>query len=217
MPRTTKKTNLQTAQEKIKTASSTATATQEPVKIDPLPVALKSHQSSAYGGVNLPSFDPNQFIATDLFTDCSLLPISKQADIDRQVESIEGKRQTLRLMQGNINLNIDVLKTASLHEKQSQQAVIYGTDKINTSIKEVGYNSALISLETANVKLLQNQEKLQHEGIQLTGLQSETPLRQLFWTAKLQLIESRIKQVELAKYQLDAKIGAIETESMEVV
>jgi hypothetical protein len=77
----------------------------------------------------------------------------------------------------------------------------------------VGLESANVNLLIAQSKLNQTQEKLNHQNIELAGLQGETPLRQRYWEAKLSLIESRISQVELAKFTLDSKIGAIEAEA----
>ncbi|MFM6134097.1 MAG: hypothetical protein ACKPCP_07985, partial [Sphaerospermopsis kisseleviana] len=67
--------------------------------------------------------------------------------------------------------------------------------------------------QIAESKLGQIQEKLEHQNIELQGLKSETPLRQQYWQAKLSLIESRIQQVDLAKFQLDSRIGSIEAEA----
>jgi hypothetical protein len=77
----------------------------------------------------------------------------------------------------------------------------------------VGFEVAGVNLQIAQSKLGQTQEKLAHQNIELEGLQAETPLRKLYWQAKLSLIESRVSQVELAKFTLDAKIGAIESEA----
>ena len=208
MARTTQKSKLETAQDNLREA---ADIPQETIKIDPTPITAKTTQTNAFGGVSLPTFQPSSFIASDLYSASSSLPVSKSNEVDKAVEKIEGQRQTLRLVQSNLNLNIDVLKTSALSEKQSQAGIGYGTERINTSIKEVGYQSSLVSLETAQVKLAQGQEKLVH--VELQGLQGETPLRKQFWEAKLSLISSRISQIEVSKMQLDQRIGSIETQS----
>jgi hypothetical protein len=208
--RNTTKTKLETAQDNLREA---ANIPQETVNLNPTPITTKTTQTNAFGGVSLPVFEPSSFIASDLYSASSSLPVSKSNEVDQAVQKIEGQRQTLRLVQSNLNLNIDVLKTSALSEKQSQAGIGYGTERINTSIKEVGYQSSLVSLETAQVKLAQGQEKLVHAGVELTGLQGETPLRKQFWEAKLSLISSRISQIEVSKMQLDQRIGSIETQS----
>jgi hypothetical protein len=207
---TKQKSKLETAQDNLREA---ANIPQENIKIDPTPINSKTTQTNAFGGVALPTFQPSSFIASDLYSASSSLPVSKSNEVDQAVQKIEGQRQTLRLVQSNLNLNIDVLKTSALSEKQSQAGIGYGTERINTNIKEVGYQSSLVSLETAQVKLAQGQEKLVHAGVELTGLQGETPLRKQFWEAKLSLISSRISQIEVSKMQLDQRIGSIETQS----
>jgi hypothetical protein len=67
--------------------------------------------------------------------------------------------------------------------------------------------------QTAMAKLGQTSEKHIHETITLEGLQQETEQRRRYWLAKLDLQETRIRGIELAKYSLDQKIGSIEAES----
>lgn len=206
MPKTAAKSKLETAQETLREVADVPLPT---TPINPVPVVSK--KENIFGGVALPSFDPSSFLAADLYTASSSLPVSKSNEVDKAVEKIEGQRQTLRLVQSNLNLNIDVLKTSVLAEKQTQEGIKFGTERVNSSIKEVGYQSSLVSLETAQAKLAQGQEKLAHANVELAGLQGETPLRKQFWEAKLSLISSRISQIEVSKMQLDQRIGSIET------
>lgn len=206
MPKTAAKSKLETAQETLREVADIPLPT---TPINPVPVVSK--KENIFGGVALPSFDPSSFLANDLYTASSSLPVSKSNEVDKAVERIEGQRQTLRLVQSNLNLNIDVLKTSVLAEKQTQEGIKFGTERVNSSIKEVGYQSSLVSLQTAQAKLAQGQEKLAHANVELAGLQGETPLRKQFWEAKLSLISSRISQIEVSKMQLDQRIGSIET------
>ncbi|AFZ61437.1 hypothetical protein H6G54_28495 [Anabaena cylindrica FACHB-243] len=202
MPKAAAKTKLETAQEKLKDAAKP----QETIKLDPTPIKTNNnHQASV--------FNPSDYLASNLFADSSTLPRTTKVDADKQIQSISEKRETLRLVGANLQLNTDVYKTGSLSEKMSQASITWSTDRIGTDTKLVGLETAKVTHQIAEVKLGQTQEKLTHAGIELTGLQGETPLRQAFWVAKLSLIESRIAQVELAKFQLDAKIGAIESEA----
>ncbi|MBE9038123.1 hypothetical protein [aff. Roholtiella sp. LEGE 12411] len=171
---------------------------------------IKTHD--AYGGLSLPVFEPQQFIAGDLFADSSTLPRTSKLEADAIVESIEEKRQTLRVVGANLDLNTDVLKTGVKSEKMTQAAIDYGTSRVNTDTKLTQFETAQVQYEIGLTKLDQTREKLSHEQVTLEGLRNETDQRKRFWYEKYNLGESRIKQVQLAKYQLDAKIGAIEVE-----
>jgi chaperone required for assembly of F1-ATPase len=177
----------------------------EPTPINPTPIPNSSQAIS--------SFIPSEYIANDLFSDSSNLPQTSKSDADKAIQSISEKRETLRLIGANLQLNTDAYKVGSLNEKMTQAAITYQIDGINSQSKMVGLDAANVNLQIAQSKLHQTQEKLNHQNIELAGLQSETPLRQRYWEAKLSLIESRISQVELAKFTLDSKIGAIEAEA----
>ncbi|MBU7587022.1 MAG: hypothetical protein KAF91_29925 [Nostoc sp. TH1S01] len=171
---------------------------------------IKSHD--AYGGLSLPTFEPQSFLAGDLFVNSSALPRTSKLEADAIVESIEEKRQTLRVVGANLDLNTDVLKTGVKSEKMTQAAIDYGIAKVNTETKLTQFETAEVQYEIGLTKLDQTHEKLVHEQVTLEGLRNETDQRKRFWQEKYALGESRIKQVQLAKYQLDAKIGAIEVE-----
>jgi hypothetical protein len=203
MPRTTQKTKLETAQDNLREA---ANVPQETVNLNPTPIGSKTVHQAA-------TFEPSQYTASNLFADTSTLPRTTRVEADKAIQSISEKRETLRLVGANLQLNTDAYKTGSLSEKMNQASITYQSDGVNTQAKMVGFEVANTNLLIAQSKLGQTQEKLNHQNIELQGLQAETPLRKLYWTAKLSLIESRISQVELAKFQLDAKIGAIESEA----
>ncbi|MEA5504422.1 hypothetical protein VB735_15120 [Halotia wernerae UHCC 0503] len=144
------------------------------------------------------------------------MPKTSKLEADAIVESIEEKRQTLRVAGANLDLNADVLKTGVKSEKMTQAAIDYGTAKVNTDTKLTQFETAQVQYEIGLTKLDQTHEKLSHEQVTLEGLRNETDQRRRFWHEKYNLGESRIKQVQLAKYQLDAKIGAIEVEGESV-
>ena len=190
---------------KSKLESATEILNVEPTPINPVPIPNSPQAIS--------SFIPSEYIANDLFSDSSNLPQTSKSDADKAIQSISEKRETLRLIGANLQLNTDAYKVGSLNEKMTQAAITYQIDGINSQSKMVGLDAANVNLQIAQSKLHQTQEKLNHQNIELAGLQSETPLRQRYWEAKLSLIESRISQVELAKFTLDSKIGAIEAEA----
>lgn len=192
---TAKKSKLEEAQQLLET-----------IEINPTPVAPKQTAST----IAIPSFDPASYIAGDLLSDSSNLPRTTLKDADNLINAIGEKRQSLRVMGENLRLNADVFRVGSLAEKMNQARLIYQADAVDSQSKMVGIELANSRLAIANSKLNQSNEKLAHQNIELEGLKAETPLRQVYWTAKLALIESRIMQVENAKFSLDAKIGLIE-------
>ncbi len=206
MPRTTQKTKLETAQDNLREAANIPSTPLETTPINPTPINSKTVHTAS-------TFNPTEYVASNLFADTSTLPRTTRVDADKAIQSISEKRETLRLVGANLQLNTDAYKVGSLSEKMNQANITYQSDGINTQAKIVGFEVAGVNLQIAQSKLSQTQEKLAHQNIELEGLQSETPLRKLYWTAKLSLIESRISQVELAKFQLDAKIEAIESEA----
>ena len=202
MPTRTQKTKLETAQDNLREAANIP----ETTPINPTPITAKTTHQAAV-------FNPADYVASNLFSDTSTLPRTSKADADKAIQSISEKRETLRLVGANLQLNTDAYKTGSLSEKMNQASITYQSDGVNTQAKMVGFEVANTNLLIAQSKLGQTQEKLNHQNIELSGLQAETPLRKLYWQAKLSLIESRISQVELAKFTLDSKIGAIEAEA----
>lgn len=209
MPRLTRKTFDFKDYIMVKTKSKLAEAQKllETVEIKPAPVAPKQTAQT----ISIPSFDPASYIAGDLLSDSSSLPRMAAKDADNLINAIGEKRQSLRVIGENLKLNADAFKVGSLNEKMNQARLVYQADAIDSQSKMVGIELANSRLNIANSKLNQSNEKLNHQNIELDGLKAETPLRQAYWTAKLALIESRIMQVENAKFTLDAKIGLIES------
>jgi len=206
---------MTTARNKIKSQTQTQQGIEEKIgDFSTLDVAVNSPQTfTAFNNLNLPTFNTESYLATNLFTDSSPLPQTPRVDADRALKGIQEKRETLRIVGANLQLNNDALKTGSLSEKMTQAGIDYQSAKIGTEIKMVGFESQRVNLAIATSKLSQTSERLNHETITLEGLQRETDQRRRFWEEKYQLGESRITQVQLAKYQLDAKIGAIEAEA----
>lgn len=175
----------------------------------------KTHD--AYGGLTLPVFNPYKHLANDLFTDSSTLSRTTKAEADSLIESVEEKRQTIRVVAANLDLNTDILKAGTKSQKMTQSAIDFGISNVNTDTKLIDFDSALTTNEIAYVKLDQNREKLSHEQVTLEGLHHETDQQRRFWQEKYELGESRIRSVQLARYQLDLKIGSIDTEVTNVV
>ena len=90
-------------------------------------------------GLNFPSFDANTHFAQDLFANSSPLKETEKEEADKAVESIEKKRQTLRIVGANIALNTDVVRTANDYRKFEGTVIDYATTGINNEIKFVNY------------------------------------------------------------------------------
>ncbi len=213
---------LKHATEKVKETASNTTPTTPtiPTSSNIIGSGLNNSNSqrsrsiqNEYGGLSLPTFEPQQYLATDLFTDSSSLSRTKKEDADAMVDSIEEKKETLRVAGANLELNTEVIKTGVKSEKMVQAAIDYGTAKVNTETKLVNFDTANVQYDIAVSKFHQAGEKLVHENITLQGLRAETDQRQRYWQEKYSLGEVRIKQVHQAKFQLESKISAIDTEA----
>jgi hypothetical protein len=204
MPRT--KSKLESATEVLNEAVGSPQEQPQPTTpINPSPINTAPQA--------IATFTPSDYTASDLFSDSSTLPRTSKQEADKIVQAISEKRETLRLIGANLQLNTDCFKVGSLSEKMNQASIGYQIDGVGTQSKMVALEGANVNLLIAQSKLNQVQEKLNHQNIELHGLQGETPLRQRYWEAKLSLIESRISQVELAKFTLDSKIGSLEAEA----
>lgn len=161
-------------------------------------------------GLSFAEFDPNAHLASDLFKDSSTLERTSKADADAACESIEEKKQTLRMVQANIGLNQEVIKSGTAYQKFLGNVIDFGTAKLNNQTKFVGYQTAGIGLQIANVKLSQAQEKLTQEEIVLEGMTDITGLLREEWTEKKALKQSQIEDlrhsVYLASTKLDSEI-----------
>ncbi len=172
---------------------------------------LREHD--AYGGLKLPTFNPQELMATDLYTVSSALSRTTKTNADLACEAIEEQRQTVRIAVANLDLNTDILRAGVKSEKMVQSGIDYGISKVDTDTKLINFEESLVKNEIAATKLDQTREKLTHEQVTLEALQNETDQRRRYWQAKYQLGESRIKDVQMAQLKLDAKIGAIDVDA----
>ena len=209
---------LKNTTEKVKETATSTISTQSNTIGNGLNNASSSavrsrNNQNEYGGLSLPTFDPQQYLATDLFSDSSSLNRTKKEEADEMIDSIEEKKETLRVAGANLELNTEVIKTGVKSEKMMQAGINYGTARVNTETKLVNFDTANIQYDIAVSKLHQTGEKLIHENITLQGLRAETDQRQRYWQEKYSLGEIRINQVHQAKYKLESKISAIDTEA----
>ena len=93
MPKT--KSKLETATDNLREVANV------PTPLTPTPLGSPPQVQS------ISAFDPAQYTATNLFSDSSTLPRTTKAEADKAVQSISEKRETLRLIGSNLQLNTD--------------------------------------------------------------------------------------------------------------
>lgn len=152
-------------------------------------------------GLTIPTFDPNSYFASDLFSNSSTLQETEKEVADTAVDSIEKKRHTLRIVGANIALNTDVVKTANDYRKFEGTVIDYATTGVNNEIKFVNYQTAGVNKDIALNRLDQSRERLLQGQNTLNGMRSITPLINDEWAARKSLKSSQIKSLQLAATQ----------------
>jgi hypothetical protein len=152
-------------------------------------------------GLSFPSFEPDNYFAKDLFTNSSSLTETSKEDADKAVESIEKKRQTLRIVGANIALNTDVVKVANDYRKFEGSVLDYATTGVNNEIKFINYQTAEVNRDIAHNRYDQAQERLTQGQKVLAGMQSITPLIDEEWEQRKSLKQSQIHSLKVAAVQ----------------
>jgi hypothetical protein len=152
-------------------------------------------------GLSFPSFEPDNYFAKDLFTNSSPLAETEKEDADKAVESIEKKRQTLRVVGANIALNTDVVKVANDYRKFEGSVLDYATTGVNNEIKFINYQTAEVNRDIAGNRYDQAQERLNQGQRVLAGMQSITPLIDEEWQQRKSLKQSQIHSLKVAAVQ----------------
>lgn len=152
-------------------------------------------------GLTFPIFDPNSYFAIDLFTNSSSLPETEKEDADKAVESIEKKRQTLRIVGANIALNTDVVKTGNEYRKLEGFVIDYDTTRINNETKFVNWQTAEVNRGIAINRFEQTQERLIQGQKVLAGMRSITPLIDDEWQERKSLKLLQIQSLKVAAIQ----------------
>jgi hypothetical protein len=160
--------------------------------------------------LTFPKFDSNAYFAADLFTDSSPLNRTTKEQADEMVQSIEEKRQTVRVATANIQLNQDVVRAGNEYLKLEGLAIDYATTGVNNETKFVNYQVAGVNKEIALNKFDQAAERLTQGQLTLAGMQSVTPLISQEWEARKSLKLSQIISLKIeatkAKEALEPKM-----------
>jgi hypothetical protein len=166
--------------------------------------------SQVNNALTFPKFDPNSYFATDLFKDTSKLERTTKEDADALCQSIEEKRQTVRIATANIQLNQDIIKAGNEYLKLEGLAIDYATTGVNNETKFVNYQVAGVNQDIALNKLDQANERLAQGQATLAGMQSITPLIGQEWEARRSLKLSQISSLKIeatkAKEALEPKM-----------
>jgi hypothetical protein len=125
------KNKLETAQDKLNQAALEVAPFRPIEDYPPAAINVNSQPSAT-------TFNPENYLASNLFSDTSPLPRTTKLEADKGIQSISEKRETLRLVSANLQLNTDVYKAGSLSEKMSQSSITWQTDRIGTQNKLVG-------------------------------------------------------------------------------
>jgi hypothetical protein len=179
--------------------------------------ALPTNSAQSFTGLSqvnntltFPKFDPNTYFAPDLFTDSSPLNRTTKEQADEMVQSIEEKRQTVRVATANIQLNQDVVRAGNEYLKLEGLAIDYATTGVNNETKFVNYQVAGVNKEIALNKFDQASERLTQGQLTLAGMQSVTPLISQEWEARKSLKLSQISSLKIeatkAKEALEPKM-----------
>jgi hypothetical protein len=179
--------------------------------------ALATNTAQSFTGLSqvnntltFPKFDPNSYFAPDLFTDSSSLTRTTKEAADEMVQSIEEKRQTVRVATANIQLNQDVVRAGNEYLKLEGLAIDYATTGVNNETKFVNYQVAGVNKEIALNKFDQASERLTQGQLTLAGMQSVTPLISQEWEARKSLKLSQISSLKIeatkAKEALEPKM-----------
>lgn len=158
-------------------------------------------------------FDPNSYFATDLFKDTSKLERTTKENADELVQSIEEKRQTVRIATANLQLNQDVVRAGNEYLKLEGLAIDYATTGVNNETKFVNYQVAGVNKDIALNKLDQSYERLAQGQATLAGMQSITPLISQEWEQRKNL---KLSQISSLKIEATKAREALEPKMMQL-
>jgi hypothetical protein len=149
-------------------------------------------------GLSFPVFEPNNYFASDLFSNSSSLQETSKEDADKSVESIEKKRQTLRIVAANIGLNQDVVRTANDYRKLEGLVLDFAITGVNNETKYINFQTAGVNKDIAVNKFDQANERLLQGQKTLTGMRRITDLIDLEWDERVSLKNSQISSLRIA-------------------
>ncbi len=151
-------------------------------------------------------FEPNNYLASDLFKDSTSVPQTSRSSTDKQLHAISEKMNSLKIATQQLKLNQEIYKVGSEFQKQLQSQKLYESSEVETEISQIQLNQTLVKREIATSKLNQIELQLNRSNLELKYYETETELGSKFWDEKLKLIESRIELVKSSQLQIASKI-----------
>lgn len=166
-------------------------------------ISGSSRRSTSYTGLNqiqnslkVPEFKPDNYLATDLFSDSSNLPRTSKEQADEIVQAVEEKRHTMRIVTANLQLNQDVVKAGNEYQKLEGLAIDYATNRVKNETKFINYQTAEVGRDIAINKYDQELEKLRQGEVTLNGMRQMTEALQREWDARVEEKNSKISTLK---------------------
>ncbi len=151
-------------------------------------------------------FEPNNYLASDLFKDSTSVPQTSRSSTDKQLHAISEKMNSLKIATQQLKLNQEIYKVGSEFQKQLQSQKLYESSEVETEISQIQLNQTLVKREIATSKLNQIELQLNRSNLELKYYETETELGSKFWDEKLKLVESRIELIKSSQLQIASKI-----------
>lgn len=167
--------------------------------------------------LNIPSFDANSYMPTDLFSVSSSLDDTlTDGEADVMLGQIKRQGNKVKVAKANIGLVGLLVDADSAYKKVEGQLIDRQTIITQNDTKYINYQSALVDRSIADVKFQQKQETLTQENAALTGMKNITPLVTAEWQARKALKESKIGAinyaVDFAAAKLDEQLRLMASE-----
>ena len=159
-------------------------------------------------GLQFPTFDTNQYFASDLFSDSSSLQRTSREDADAALESIGEKRNTMEVVSANLDLNTDVLNAGIKFQKFVGKVIDYGKILVDNQTRFINYQTAGVHQMEAQVNLEQAHESLSQADIALRGMQNMTVLVEEEWVARQDLKKSQVNALRIGASRANAQVQA---------
>lgn len=167
-------------------------------------------------GLNVSTFDANNYLPSDLFSASSSLESRTKAEVDPIVDQIEGQIQFLRIPEANLRLTKEIVKLDNTSRQIEGLLIDRQTTLVNNGTKYINFQSALTDQSIADTKYLQRLEALNQEQSTLSGMRLLTPLIGEYYQAQKDLKETKIRAIQqganYASQKLDEQLRQMASE-----
>ncbi|MEO1558105.1 MAG: hypothetical protein AAFS12_00275 [Cyanobacteria bacterium J06632_19] len=157
--------------------------------------------------LNIPKFEANSYMASDLFSLSSSLPRTTKIKADEIIQGIEEQRQSARIVKANVQLNRDVTQVATEYKGLEADVIKYATATQKVETEGYKYQQAVTDTDIQIEKLSQLEERLQQEKIATDGTKKLTPHIREQWEQREQLEMSKTEALKTQVLQADQKLN----------